>query len=48
MKFPFQPDDCDSNSLSVMLYCDDQESDQNGVGEKLVLNPRLWGPAEPG
>ncbi len=25
-----------------MLYCDDQESDQNGVGEKLLLKPRLW------
>ncbi len=24
-----------------MLYWDDQDSDQNGVGEKLVLNPRL-------
>ena len=24
-----------------MLYCEDHESDQNGVGEKLVLNPRL-------
>ena len=24
-----------------MLYWDDQESDQNGVGEKLVLNPRF-------
>ena len=25
-----------------MLYWDDQESAQNGVGEKLVLKPRLW------
>ena len=24
-----------------MLYWDDQESDQNGVGENLVLKPRL-------
>ena len=41
VKLAFQPHPCDSNLLSVMLYSDPQESDQKGVGEKLVLKRRL-------
>ena len=33
---------CDSNVPSVMLYCVDQLSPQNGVGEKLVVMFRFW------